>query len=125
MKTIKNFPQKTNQALLKKLTWKYFWKQKLNEIGITFGILFAFTILPWLMGYIGCYFNPIFVENFVFDDVILKCHTGFWVMYGLGWVTMLSLFIVILAIGLIIAIIIGWIYNNWEKAEKRAREELK
>ena len=99
------------EAEIKKLTWKYFWKQKAKEVGWGILGLTALAFIPYLMGKL---FLFIIKEGYLFLD------EGFmiiWVM-GLFWCAVLILF------GFIIFnVIVEWIKSNWEKAQERANNE--
>ncbi|MCK9429517.1 MAG: hypothetical protein M0R17_05895 [Candidatus Omnitrophica bacterium] len=97
-----------------KLTWKYFWEQKLKELGIfIFGVAgfvfipYYFTILILFKVFPNLYIN-------MFGEPIIM----FWLM-GL-----IFLFIISFLVAIIIKGIIEFIKWNWNKADERARKEL-
>ena len=108
---------------LKKLTWKFFWQQKLKEIMIALVIVLAFIFIPYLVGTLLPDQAQITISatNPCYLDPQIDCGLGFWDY----WVT--GIFISLMG-GFIIALVIEglsrWIKSNWKKASQRANEEL-
>ncbi len=92
---------------IKKLTWKHFWQQKIEELiplGIFLLVLMSATSLMIIICYICFLFG---VEGAITIN---------------PWLIGIS--IAYLSI-LIIHYFIKWIKSNWEMAEERATEDLK
>ena len=103
------------QEQIKSLTWKYFWEQKLKEIGRGIGIAFLFTIVPYFIGIlVGVEFLGECTYEFYFACVIIA-----------NW--MVGLIFLIIGGGiftLIFVVLRDWIKSNWKKAKKRAIEKI-
>ncbi len=100
--------KQTKTKEIRKLTWKYFWKQKKEEVGSHF--------YYWSGAYfMGSFFFGVMsqgfwsLEGFEFIAIIGLCLMGFWVLLG---------------IIKIIKTICNWIKENWEYAKKRATKEV-
>lgn len=91
---------------IKKRTWKYFWQQKLEEIGLTLGITGGVIFLPY---YLSILFSNIFKleKN---DSKIIIWFGGL---------------VLLLGIAMIFLVFCAWIETNWEKAKERAKEDYK
>jgi hypothetical protein len=120
------------QEQLKKLTWKYFWQQKLQEVGHFFKKLFV--ILGILLGSVASlivisiftsriglwllnaftYSNEVYYYLEVLGDYIACSFMG-----------ILLLLFLTLVIGVIYNSIRIWIKSNWKKAKRRAKRKLK
>ncbi len=110
----------------KKLTWKYFLKQKTKEISIGIIICLAIIFIPYYLGYVigdnmdincgGGWYNAETELTDEFSHLEFEC-TNFEI-WGEG------LFYTLIA-SFIIFIIRIWLISNWEKAEKKAKKELK
>ena len=101
---------------LKKLTWKYFIQQKIEELSyfLVYVVVAANILLLWVI--ISMTFHFIFagVVPVFYEDYLLSVFAG----------TML-LFVSILLITWILHYPTCWIMSNWKKAKKRARKELR
>ncbi len=90
---------------LNRLTWKYFWQQKLKEVGLTIAILGGLTFIPYWFGLLCLkIFNEI-----EYEKAIIWC-------YGI-----LGLFV----IALVVLFVGYWIDCNWKKARKKAKKKIK
>ncbi len=96
----------------RRLTWKYFWEQKLAEIMkgllIIDGLLIAFSVMAYLM---------VFIIGIPMAEVSLE---AFFILGILG--------IMIFGItGFLVTIIFKgisqWIESNWDEAKRRAENE--
>ena len=85
---------------LRKLTWKYFWEQKWEEIKE------PLLVISGISGFVG------------FCLLIAGMMEDINLMFTIGLCMMIP------ATLFIITCIINWIRNNWRKAFKRAEEEL-
>ncbi len=86
------------------LTWKYFWQQKWEEIR---------PVLYFLLGFVG---------------FVLICYMGISAEKGnWQWIvwTIFQILTGLLLISLLVFIIYLWLGNNWKKAKKKAKRELK
>jgi formate hydrogenlyase subunit 3/multisubunit Na+/H+ antiporter MnhD subunit len=101
-----------NKQDIKKLTWKYFWQQKLKEIGIFVGIVGGIIFLPYWFGLLTKLIFPMFETDF-FEGEFGRF--SIW-LHGLFF---LALFL------LILLVIWYWVEINWDKAKERAEKELK
>jgi hypothetical protein len=122
----KKIRKRINKEELRKRTWKYFWKQKIGEISITLLIIIVLTIIPYLLGLIGCSINP-HLDKFLINNESNACtlHQAWYKFYFMGWGVLFCLAFLTFVIFIITYAIRKLIINNWEKAEERAREELK
>lgn len=107
------------QDKIKSLTWKYFWEQKIEEIFIVVFVSIFLSLVPYML---GKYFNFISTTNY--GDLITGFNLSmiYWIL-GIG-----ELILIIAVLGLVYLIFKGlyiWIINNWKKAQKRARSEIK
>ena len=104
---------------IRKLTWKYFIKQKFLElltIPIMIGVLY-------LTSYFGRYIDVFFSDNK--KNLILPTMDTFLehMAYGIiGFCESLTILLFIYLVGTILYAFIKW---NWNKANKRAKEKLK
>lgn len=101
------------------LTWKYFWKQKIQELLIIPGVTLIFFILA---------LSVRFLESlFVLDSSDLICveleGVGCWIGYAFSGAMAAMLVIMLLVI--LIVLVREFIISNWEKAQKRAKKEMK
>lgn len=106
---------KQKEQKLKELSNKYFWEQKTQEVGLFAIIIFAFVIALRISGSIMMMLYP---ENFVGVSLFV---TG---MCGLIVLAIFGIFLYMLGRG-VWELLKEWIEENKEKAEKRAKEELK
>jgi ABC-type multidrug transport system fused ATPase/permease subunit len=91
---------------LKKLTWKYFWRQKLKEVGLTLLIAAVGIFIPyWIGKFVGLIFNNV--------DISTK---------GNSWIAGIFALLVLSLIGYLLYL---WIEYNWDKAKNKAIKELK
>lgn len=99
---------KTKQ--LKKLTWKYFWQQKLKEFLFFIGIASIVIFVPYYFGVLTC-------------KVIGERIEGLFFLWT--WILGALLLVLVMLIGMFIFWVIKEIVRlNWEKAQIRAKEEL-
>ena len=99
----------------RRLTWKYFWKQKRAEVVNFFEIFWAgfmaVSIMLGLFSQLGWSFNTkTGLPHCMAIAIIGLCMFGFWILIG---------FIAL------IKVIVKWLRSNWKKAKARAQEELK
>lgn len=109
---------------LHKLKMKYFWEQKFLEVSKFIGII-ALVIggagfLPYWIGKLVYHLYPSFVIWFMETKVIEIF--DYWII---GLLTLLISFCTVVSFLLIYCKIDDWVEANLEKAEKRARSELK
>ncbi len=90
---------------IRQRTWKYFWEQKLTEIGVTLGIIVGVTFVPYWLGRL-------------FFHIIKKPQDFFMADWFVGIILLLVL--MLLTVG-----IFQWIDCNWEKAKKKAKKDFK
>jgi formate-dependent nitrite reductase membrane component NrfD len=109
-----------NKQKLKSLTYKYFWQQKFKEVGLFFGIPILSIGVLYLFSYFGRW-----VENLWGDSFSISSNITFWQHIGYGGLGILYFALISFFIILIIGVFLKWIDSNWEKANKRAMEELK
>lgn len=103
---------------LKSLTWKYFINQKLNEIGKLVAITLLVVFIPFFLGNsIGDGYDKMCAE---LTDGTMKCDIYLTWMEGVLYIIVTGFILIVT-----IALIWWWIDSNWEKAEKRAKEDLK
>jgi len=91
----------TKKELIRKETWKFFWKQKALEILIVIAVITLAYIIGLLLPNSMC-------DNFV----------GKWIL-GLG-----IMFFIIFVLVSIIIILRDFIKSNWRKAEKKAKIKI-
>jgi hypothetical protein len=103
---------------LKSLTWKYFWRQKITEILLFLIITPAVIFIPYLLGHnIGDNMSSWCRNNLYGDEV--PCNIYFQWFEGLGYIVLIAGTLFVLAFfGYL------WISSNWERAKKRARQDL-
>ena len=101
----------------RRLTWKYFWKQKLEEITDFFdddNVIIPFIVFSFMVGgffQIGWSINPeTGLPSCMAIAIIGICIWAFWIILGLI---------------ALIKRIVKWLRSNWKKAKARAQEELK
>lgn len=112
---------KSENKQIKKLTWKYFLRQKFKEVMLPVLIIPGVISISYLY---GIFMKPI-LPSWQFEK-------GFWIWIDGVLLLMISIAI-IGAIGLvlvgifsiIISIIIKWMKKNWKKAREKAKKELK
>ncbi len=99
----------------RRLIWKYFWKQKKEEV-VGF---FKKSWYPFLL--ISIFLGGVFQVGWIINEetglpeskklaIIGLCLIGFWILVG------------IIAL---IKVIVKWMKSNWKKAKACARKELK
>ncbi|MDD2657685.1 MAG: hypothetical protein PHD04_03460 [Candidatus Pacebacteria bacterium] len=114
------------------LTWKYFKKQKIKELGgillFIIGFGFLFLLLPYWLGHIGECTTQVNISNStLIKDAVYKdapCIT-FWDYNNNGLNRLLIIILPICATMVFIGIILYWIKSNWEEAKERAEEEVR
>lgn len=114
---------KINQKEFKRLTWKYFFQQKREEIFRFFKlvlsvILFSAVvifILVLINNYIAYPFGKWLYENVggYYSDIFIFCLFGWMVLSLIGAI-----------IYCLSSSIWNWIKSNWRKAKERAEKEL-
>ena len=108
---------------LKKLTWKYFWEQKLIEVIIGLVIIAAIMFISYLVGICLPDWQQITIgpDNPCYLNHELDCGLGFWDY----WITGLLMSVMGgIILGLIGKGLYEWIRFNWEKASSRAEKKL-
>ncbi len=96
---------------LNRLTWKYFFEQKWEEIEDYAVGIASFTIIFGIFSQVGWIIYA--EENIIAPKVIAiigLCFLGFWVLLG------------------IIAIVkcfFDWIKDNWKRAKEKAKKKIK
>jgi glucan phosphoethanolaminetransferase (alkaline phosphatase superfamily) len=103
---------------IKKLTWKYFWQQKVVEsiVGI-FGIATLIYLPYYFMFFLNYLFNTTeFTTNFDGSNMDV---VSIWV------IGLLCLVILCLVCYLLFILAKEWVKSNWNKAKKRAESEVK
>jgi len=119
---------------LQLLKRKYFWEQKRKEIAKFIFIIFLIAFIPLATGFIdlklfGCSetIKVIFESEACSTSPISSTSCSISSTFEL-WVYGFSIDLILIPIGFFgyISYIIFnlWVKNNWEKAEKRARETL-
>lgn len=95
---------------IKKLTWKFFWEQKIKEVCL-FIIIIPFVIfVPYWLGKI--------MDRLFTIEIPDNLKFVFWIF---GLLFLMLAIVILYAIG---TMSYEWIMNNWERAEYRAREKL-
>ena len=105
---------------LKSLTWKYFWEQKVEEIGkailfvlISLLIISAVVVIPYLLGhFIGDNVSELCSEQWDYPE---DCEPLYQWFEGF-------LYLILPALPLFLLWV--WIDDNWRKAKKRATKEM-
>lgn len=99
-----------------KLTWKYFFEQKVEEIFIPS----LFLTIPFVLGFIifKLFSLPYLLETPLIGNIILNLI----IIFLLGFI---FCFVLVIILSIILYPIYEWINDNWEQAKKRARRELK
>lgn len=117
------------KATLKELTWKYFIQSKFKEIIWTAIILVAIIFIPYLLGHsIGdnksywCDDSDFCESQYNWDYCNENAECGKVTQWGEGLLYLIIGAVSLFVVGLIIYL---WFSCNWEKAEKKARKELK
>lgn len=135
---------------IKKLTWKYFWQQKITEVTLFLLIASAIIFIPYLLGHnIGnnavCvhYYEDSWIGGAVDEEALpfevsnnecnqLGGHLEYFGVMpqwfeGVGWIILIAMvmFFFFFTGELIYELIKDWLKANWKKASKRARRELK
>jgi ABC-type multidrug transport system fused ATPase/permease subunit len=121
---------------LMNLTWKYFWKQKIQEFGTFFGVIFLTIITLYLFSYLGRFFDELIIQYFDGELIFVLMNT-FWKHMAYGLLALCFL----LEIGVLLYLLIFiccnicyyviyypikyFIESNWNKAKEKARLELK
>ena len=113
------------QERLYKLKMKYFWQQKAVEVGIFLGVLIVGIFAPYWTGRLAevllvPLLGPIMLDGSK-PSIFFLWFIGFFVIIAI----VLSVMIIFLIGSCIVTVIMQWVQNNLEKAESRARQELK
>ena len=100
---------------LKSLTWKYFKEQKKEEIFEAIKTIFiAYLVLGWLFG----------ILFFTYFGLTLQDYEGY--DYNGKWWSFIPLALwSVFIIFILIIHFLSWLNDNWEWAERRAKQELK
>lgn len=115
------------EMLRRKLTWKYFWEQKCEElcnfIKVFSAVLFVGFIIPLLIG--GYVISHGYCKTA--SEVFYQIDTLGIILYtwATGVLCCLIIALILIVIGAFIFYIGEWLLNNWEIAKARARRELK
>jgi len=96
----------TQQEKIKSLTWKYFWKQKWNEIGEQ----------VVLIGSIGVGFLIFLISKWLYEKYPSVLKILCFIFFCL---------VILFLVGVMISVFIDWIRNNWIEAKSRAIREVK
>lgn len=94
-----------------KLTWKYFWQQKVEEIKEEMVRLVVSSIM---FGMVLAISGAFLKDNDMNGGLIL---------IGIG--SLILIFWIIVSIIFIIKYFIIWIISNWKEAKKRAKKDIK
>lgn len=112
----------------KSLTWRYFWEQKFNEVAILCLIFTAIILIPLGVGhYTGGNYDEFCTERIPTDSTIENCvYVSKWIngSFFMG-ITLAILFILYHVLMYAFMIIMDWICSNWDKASKRAKEDVR
>lgn len=125
------------QEKLKRLTREYFIEQKVKEISLAILILFSFIFIPFALGnsigdnqYCKIYYGNSSSDYRISEDVdncdgysIIKHDVLMNWIEGIAYI--FGLFVLFIVVLPIIMLPRKWIQSNWEKAEERARRDLK
>ncbi len=108
---------------IRRLTWEHFLTQKLQGIFKFVSITFSIIFIPYWYGILMKSLNFIGWE---FEKGIGIWMDGFILLFfSLIFFSLIIVGIVVLLIWLIIAQIVEWLKSNWEKAEAKAKRDLK
>ena len=102
------------QQKIGSLTWRYFWQQKVKELSY----LICVILIPFLLGKLAV---KIFGRNEIcsFHNLDLyTCNLGYIDLWLTGFLPFLSMGIIYVLLHLLIT-------SNWDKAKRRAKEEIK
>lgn len=97
------------QQKIKSLTWKYFFKQKKEEVSyylaeiLTFSLMIAFCFMM-----IGCMLNEEFGKGLILTWIGTSV-ISLWILVGI--IAILNKFK-------------NWLKSNWKQAQKRARDDI-
>ena len=100
----------SKQEVISALTWKYFWEQKINELGKFFSWVIIGVFLPYFVGSVYG-FTP---------EVDLSPECFGMLVWLAGFMTILFLYGIFM---LASATLKDWIQSNWKKASSRAKKE--
>ncbi len=95
---------------LKKLTWKYFWENKLIEVLAVIG----FVLIPFFFGKVCSLIIPDTIYESIFEVNYIGTIGQQW-LFGA---------VILFILAIIVAVIGAIIYSNWNWAEKRAEEKI-
>ena len=121
---------KLRKDLLQRLTWGYFWAQKIDEILKFLTVCGLILLLPIIAFSLLQSFSPD-VSNVLILGVTgsLSTDIGFWSTWAVGLVFIILLSLHVAALILLIHIFYlatkAWLISNWKLAEHRAKKELK
>ena len=114
------------EEAVNKLTWKYFWQQKIKEISLFLIVVVSIIFIPYILGHnigdnmdIGCGTNG--------SGEIGECHYLVQWIEGLAYIFLGGCCIVfcLFILAMIYDLLEDWIKSNWNRAEERAKKELK
>ncbi len=108
------------QERIRKLTWKYFLKQKARELLDIVFIGVLLIVAPLGTGFLtlGLFFKETEMPNSILGSLS--------VTYFIGVLTLLFLFLISLLLYVaFVEYIIEWIKSNWRRAKRRAQKEVK
>jgi len=114
---------------LRSLTWQYFIERKIKEVFLTIFILSLIVFIPYLVGSsigdnksVYCDLSDYCQDSYNWDvcDENAQCGEFNQWAEGLGYLAGASF--ILCFIGFIIYF---WFSSNWEKAQEKARKELK
>lgn len=100
----------------RRLIWKYFFQQKIKEIGkgILYLIGIALILGLFLVGLFGFAYFMTWLSNYLGSNPLAEEITKWVIIIVFGGLVLL---------GLIIATYEEWLKPNWEKAKRRVEEE--
>ncbi len=107
----------TKKEQIRKQTWKFFWQQKIQEVGVFLGIALSIIFIPLWVG------RWEWATSLISNDIPL---TYVW------WTGLVALIFGLLSIGMVLLslflfgmVMKDWLESNWKRAEKRAKKKYK
>lgn len=94
-----------------KLTWKYFWQQKVEEIKEE---MISLVVSSIMFGMVLAISGAFLKDN----DM-----NGGFILIGIG--SSILIFWIIVSIIFMIKYFINWIISNWKEAKRRAKKDIK